>query len=337
MRIRYRNWSFVLLVSVVLVGITQPISASDTDDSALTPEEQCAIFPEDQGFSPVPLAAANACLVQRGDCHSSETTGDCFQARITALASAEAARRQDSTFWTPVEGLGEAAFENQNDAGRPAYYLEFRRDRYHVWVLCDPVLTEEARSLAAHVDQGLATALAQGPSDRGDSGTEEPGSSSEDVYLDIVGVFFGEGTIANKDLVQFMDCPKADPGNPHYDPRTALGFVGARCGGALEGLKITQRIVEKSREKFPEPTPLQQALIETWVETNAYAALVGKDGEPLFPSVVGAINVIDRMVSTGLTYTTPGGQTVPAAKRFLEMLMAIDASSWSKRFAEDSP
>ena len=92
MRIRHRNWSFMFLVSVVLVGTTQPIFAADGDDSALTPEELCAIFPEDQGFRPAPLLAANACVVQLGDCNSAETTGDCFQARITALASPEAAR-----------------------------------------------------------------------------------------------------------------------------------------------------------------------------------------------------------------------------------------------------
>lgn len=56
---------------------------------------------------------------------------------------------------------------------------------------------------------------------------------------------------------------------------------------------------------------------ETLQAAVGFASFVGKDGDPLFPTVLGSLDFIEGLIDRRLIYTAPGDDPMPVAERYM--------------------
>ena len=141
---------------------------------------------------------------------------------------------------------------------------------------------------------------------------------------DIAGVFFGTDTAGGAlgdEARRLVDCP---------GPEDEIPFLN--CPGALDGYLAFGEFISTFNANYPGASPLDGALRDSMANAVFLAGIRGKDGEPLFPSVLAALPVLAKLADQRTTYAVPGDDPVTAVDRFTRLLAGRDATLWEERF-----
>ncbi len=174
---------------------------------------------------------------------------------------------------------------------------------------------------------------AEAPDASPDGSTSEPGDSTSSATLDVAGMFFGDREATRlpaPEIARLIQCGGADPASLVGDPE--YGDIALwRCEGMREATILVAEAQAGFKKRFPNPSPLETDLGRALTKATFVAALEGKDGKPLFPTVLGGLDLIKGFIDRRIVYTAPGESPVPLGERFLGMLMALDVSLWAER------
>jgi hypothetical protein len=172
----------------------------------------------------------------------------------------------------------------------------------------------------------------EGPGAAPDESTSEPGDSIWAETLDVAGMFFGDREailLPAPQLARLIKCGGADPATLLGDPEMGDAAVFF-CEGMREANRLVGEAEDEFKSRFPNPSPLERDLGRALTRATFIAALEGKDGKPLFPTVLGSLDLIKGFIDRRILYTAPGEPPVPLGERFLGMLMALDVNLWAE-------
>lgn len=301
----------LVLVLLATLLVAAPAAAED-----LAPAQLCDLFPQDQGFAIAADSANGGCAAEVGDCaQPAGTFVTCVSGFILQKASSQEARSLLPTGgpWSAQSGLGEVAI-----SGCDPFFCEvrFQRDRFWVSAVSAPGLgLPPALALAAEVDQAILAILASAPppatgntSENTTATTQPEATAPRQDYGD---VFFGTAglTALYPDIDAFIACGTLTPSGDVSDCEGARAGFDAQAGAAAAFHNASAN-------------PSQRALdgMRAWSDALFLGGIKADDGSDLFPSVVRALPVIERLPDPAV------------AQRLLEMLAAMDVAAWEDRY-----
>lgn len=312
----------VAVVSLILLGgvpESAPVSAQEPDLNDL-----CTVLPQAPDRELLPGAdGSEFCRADYGSEPSiwlliSKVASD---AEAREYLNADSAIRAEAGFAVNAIDVGEEGYRldgvRLEHGPVPDYSVNFARGRYYVTVKTTVHAGGSARrvrSLAEQVDQQLEILLGSAPE------PEEEAERPSDDSADFADVFYGTAHIEalQPRIAELVDCPEA-----YY-----TGFRSERffdCSGAQLADGMREDLRRSFLESIPYPTESEIQFFDVLRPAALLAALQGGDGHPLFPSLLNASTLIERLADQRAL--TPEG-----LGRFVELLAARDAAAWEERF-----
>ena len=170
----------------------------------------------------------------------------------------------------------------------------------------------------------------------------DEGDASEpiDPFVAIPGIFAAE---AGRDglsprIDELTDCPESII-VPGLEP---MAPAAMDCPGKRAGWEVSRRFELEFADRIPDASLNEQAMSDHLSRATYMAGMVGPGGEPLFPSVITTIPLIQKLADLSRDPDAPDlgadgyedleAEALSDVKRMIELLATNDALRWEDRF-----